>query len=667
MNCPRCQKCLGETAQFCDSCGHSRNPAHAPTEKSFSNLDTTLTSTDPLIGRVLDSKYELISLLGAGGMGAVYRARRVHIGDEAAVKVLRQELVAHEASIERFRREARAAALLHHANIVTIHDFGEGRSDGVPAFIVMELLEGESIRAILKREGKVEPTRAVLLMRDICAGVGAGHRRGIVHRDLKPDNVMVLPPSDDRGREIVKVVDFGIAKLRDLASVSTLTETGSVLGTAYYMSPEQCRGQHLDSRSDVYSLGVMFYEMLAGTPPFVAATMTGVVAKHLTEAPPPLGEPLGIPASLEELVMRSLAKNPDERPVDARELARQLQTVINPQGQSTLSQVPALTTRASDPPAPSLKGQRRFASLAQKHRRRIALGSVVLLIVLALAVGVFKLFHYSQARPGANIETTSSERSSVAVGKGIYWQMSQDERGQFVGKQSERISAMLGPNPYSFDQGSVDKIKQELDKFVARKDSLSTDIFKESLRPMYSRASVYAPFIIQAFNERRVPAIIGLYIAMIETEYHPCSEGQFGGKGLFAFAAETGLKYGLDPKDRCDPRANSRAAARYTDDLISEFGSDSASVTLVLLSYNRGEEGVRNDLHRLVALGNRERSFWALAVNEDKLDERFRTNGIRYVPTFFAAAIIGENPQAFDLHTQPLSSYAEVKNQPNAH
>lgn len=263
-------------------------------------------------------------------------------------------------------------------------------------------------------------------------------------------------------------------------------------------------------------------------------------------------------------------------------------------------------------------------------------------------------------------EITGSEKSDLPNGIGkIYWQMSQDERALFIAKQTERISAMLGPNPYRFDQRSLDRIRQELDNYAGRKDSLSPELFKEGLRPLYSRASIYAPFIIQAFNERRVPAIIGLYIAMIETEYHPCSEGQFGGKGLFGFSSSTALRYGMDQNDRCDPDMSSRAAARFIDDLMSEFGSDSASITLVLLSYNRGEGTVRNDLHKLLAIGNRERSFWALAVNEDKLDEQFRRSGIRYVPTFFAAAIIGENPQAFGLEIQSLSSYGEAKPEPN--
>lgn len=411
MNCPQCQKSLGDEAPFCDRCGHNINLPHGPTQENFSSLDTTLAFIDPLIGRVLDSKYEILSRLGTGGMGAVYRVRRVHIGDEVAVKVLHQKLVARETAIERFRREARAAAMLHHANIVTIHDFGEGRSHDIPAFIVMELLEGESLRAILKREGKIEPKRAVLLMQDICAGVGAGHRRGIIHRDLKPDNVMVLPLSDDRGREIVKVVDFGIARLRDLIGVSTLTETGNVLGTAHYISPEQCRGEELDSRSDVYSLGAMFYEMVAGRPPFVAATMAGIIGKHLTEAPPPLDKTLNIHPSLEDVVMRSMAKNPAERPVDALELASQLQIAINPtsQSQSFEYQASASSLRVSHPPAPSLDTADRVSTLGGNNKRRIALGSVALLIAVALAISAFSSYNVlkSSAALTVRLNTTA--------------------------------------------------------------------------------------------------------------------------------------------------------------------------------------------------------------------------------------------------------------------
>ena len=226
MICPRCQHSLRDTAQFCDGCGLSLDAFNTPTEQlNLDGQDSPAPIDDPLVGRLLDSKYELVARLGEGGMGAVYRARRLHIGDEVAVKILLKQYVASAGAIERFRREARAAALLRHPNAVAIYDFGEAPGEDVPAYIVMELVEGISLRELIRREGKLAPARAVSLIRDICAGVGAAHKRNIVHRDLKPDNIIVLPPQDVDERETVKVVDFGIAKLRDVQTELSLTQS----------------------------------------------------------------------------------------------------------------------------------------------------------------------------------------------------------------------------------------------------------------------------------------------------------------------------------------------------------------------------------------------------------------------------------------------------------
>jgi serine/threonine-protein kinase len=277
---------------------------------------------------VLDGKYEVVAPLGAGGMGAVYLARRVLIGDEVAVKVLHARFINNETLVERFRREARAAAQLHHPNVVTIHDYGEARGREGFAYIVMELVRGEPLRDLLRREGRLSAARAVSLMRGVCAGVGAAHRRGIVHRDLKPDNVIVVPADEDDPVEHVKVVDFGIAKLRDMAADATLTHAGAVVGTPNYMSPEQCKGESLDARADVYSLGAMLYEMLAGSPPFNAPSISGLIIKHVTEPPPPVPRDLQVPAALQDAIARSLSKDPDARQRDATEFARDIQAAL---------------------------------------------------------------------------------------------------------------------------------------------------------------------------------------------------------------------------------------------------------------------------------------------------------------------------------------------------
>jgi eukaryotic-like serine/threonine-protein kinase len=327
--CAACELFLNKEAMFCSECG---SPLTLPGSKGahpyyetnyYSSLPTIrLTNPDPLIGHVIDGKYELQAKLGAGGMSVVYRARRVHIGDDVAVKILTGRFVKDDAALARFRREARAAAMLRHPNVITIHDFGETDDEHAPAFIVMEFVRGTPLSELLKTEDHFSVARGVRLMRGICAGVGAAHRQGVVHRDLKPENILVVAPDDIFELESIRVVDFGLAKLLADAGAAS---TGSVVGTPYYMSPEQCLGEPLDARSDVYSLGVMFYEMLSGKRPFVAETVSGVINRHLSEPPPPFDESLKIPRRVSLVIMHALAKDPDHRPQTATELARQMQ------------------------------------------------------------------------------------------------------------------------------------------------------------------------------------------------------------------------------------------------------------------------------------------------------------------------------------------------------
>jgi len=328
--CPPCELFLNKEAMFCSECGSPLtlpgSGTHPYYESHFySSLPTVrLKNPDPLIGHTIDGKYQLVARLGEGGMSVVYRARRVHIGDDVAVKILTDKYVKDDAALARFRREARAAAMLRHPNVITIHDFGETDDDHAPAFIVMEFIKGTPLRELLRSEDHFSVERGVRLMRGICAGVGAAHRQGVVHRDLKPENILVVAPDDDFEVESVRVVDFGLAKLLADAGAAS---SGSIVGTPFYMSPEQCLGEPLDARSDVYSLGAMFYEMLSGKKPFEAETVSGVINRHLYEPPPPLPPALGIPRRVSIGIMHALAKDPDDRPQNATDLARQMQLV----------------------------------------------------------------------------------------------------------------------------------------------------------------------------------------------------------------------------------------------------------------------------------------------------------------------------------------------------
>lgn len=327
--CAACELFLNKEAMFCANCGSPLTlpgpGTHPYYDDHFNSALPTvrLVNPDPLIGHKIDGKYELLARLGEGGMSVVYRARRVHIGDDVAVKILTGKFVKDDAALARFRREARAAAMLRHPNVITIHDFGETDDALAPAYIVMEFVRGTPLRELLHSEDHFSVERGLRLMRGICAGVGSAHRQGVVHRDLKPENILVVAPDDDFEVESVRVVDFGLAKL--LADAGTAT--GAVVGTPYYMSPEQCLGEPLDARSDVYSLGAMFYEMLSGKRPFEAETVSGLISRHLQEPPPPFDFSLGIPRRVSMGIMHALAKDPDDRPQSATELARQMQLV----------------------------------------------------------------------------------------------------------------------------------------------------------------------------------------------------------------------------------------------------------------------------------------------------------------------------------------------------
>jgi eukaryotic-like serine/threonine-protein kinase len=316
LQCPRCARQYPDDVHVC-------TVDFTPLQADMTIADVPV---DPLIGKTFDGKYRLDQRLGGGGMGTVYRAQHLLIDRPVAVKVLSQRFVGDETAQHRFRREARAAGRVHHPNAVTVTDFGA--SDRY-LYIVMELLEGQTLRDLLAREGPLDAARSVSIMLQTAAAVGAAHDGGLIHRDLKPANIFIEQRANSPA--VVKVLDFGLAKfaVEEQADddYQTLTQVGTLIGTPRYMSPEQCSGTgKLTPASDVYSLGIILYEMLSGAVPFTAETPLAIALRHVSEAPQPLREIVpSVPEKLEAIVARALAKNPPHRFADANEFRRELQ------------------------------------------------------------------------------------------------------------------------------------------------------------------------------------------------------------------------------------------------------------------------------------------------------------------------------------------------------
>src|SRR5215467_8857359 len=274
-----------------------------------------MSASDTLIGRTFDTRYVIERKLGSGGMADVYLAEDQELGRRVALKLLDDRHSSDEQFVERFRREAQSAAGLNHPSIVSVFD--RGHAEGT-YYIAMEFLDGRTLKELLIRNGPTPIPIAIDYARQILGALSFAHRHGIVHRDIKPHNIIVRPD----GR--LKVTDFGIAR----SGASQMTEAGSIVGTAQYLSPEQARGARVDPRSDIYSLGIVLYEMLTGHVPFTGDTAVEIAMKHLSEVPePPSKLRPDVPHDLDAVVMRALAKDPEQRYGSAEEMDADLARV----------------------------------------------------------------------------------------------------------------------------------------------------------------------------------------------------------------------------------------------------------------------------------------------------------------------------------------------------
>jgi eukaryotic-like serine/threonine-protein kinase len=371
--------------------------------------------SDRLIGQIIAERYQILSVLGEGGMGRVYRAEHVRMGRKSAVKVLSPNMALSADAITRFNREAANASRINHPNVAQIYDFGETR-DGM-LYLAMELVEGETLRSLIQRNGPLPMRRAADLARQVADALGAAHYLGIVHRDLKPDNILLTRYHD--GADWVKVVDFGIAKTvqgsgGENRGGKTVTTAGVSLGTPDYMSPEQLAGERLDARTDLYSLGLVLFNMLTANLPYPRVTSKETLVRRLTSRPQTLAEvaPWGQwPPQLQAVLDRALAPEPEDRYASVRELGREVLAASiagatvrlpTPSGRYTLGPTEPIAT-----PVP----RTRAGTRAPARRRSLVVAGALIVV----AAGVAGAFVAMRQRGGKSLETMPAVATALAA------------------------------------------------------------------------------------------------------------------------------------------------------------------------------------------------------------------------------------------------------------
>ena len=301
--CPICERSYGDEAEVCEVDGAA--------------LRVSGLRQDTLVGKIIKGRYRVLKKLGEGGMGTVYLAEQVAISRKVALKLLNPDYARDQEFVRRFRQEAKLAASLNHRNVITVFDFDQ--ADDGSLYIVMEYADGKSLGEVI-REGPMDVARALRLGLQIAEGLGAAHRTGVIHRDIKPENIMVVGEGEE-----VKLMDFGIARLRDTGTATRMTRSGTIMGTPAYMAPEQIEGGEVSESTDIYAFGIVLYEMLSGEVPFKAPTPSAVLIKHLQEVAVPLRKVRKeVPPSVERVVIKALEKSPERRQKNMEEIVEWL-------------------------------------------------------------------------------------------------------------------------------------------------------------------------------------------------------------------------------------------------------------------------------------------------------------------------------------------------------
>jgi len=427
---------------------------------------------DSVIGTVVGERYKILERIGEGGMGAVYKAEHTLMKKIVAVKLLHSELGRLDEVAKRFEREAQSASRLNHQHIIQVTDFGRMPTTGA-LFLVMEFLQGESLASAIKRGGRLPPARALGITRQMLSALEHAHAEGVVHRDLKPENVMLvvrqtIPPVD-----FVKILDFGIAKMSDDAPTGAdkpLTQAGVVFGTPDYMSPEQAMGDRIDGRTDLYSTGVILFEMLTGQKPFAGKSHVEIISQHLTKTAPSLravAPNAAIPGALEQVVRRALAKKRDERFKSATEFLSAIEMV----GEVTN---PGIRPRAPSKPiiAPLLQRIPPLLDRLPPQTRRL-----VPVFAIAFVALVFVIFAVRGLRRGPASTPPPPKPAEPAVAR--YTQLAEEALSQGdLAKARIILTEQLAKHPEAarvhYLMGNVD--------FLERKPDAGLDAYREAIR-----------------------------------------------------------------------------------------------------------------------------------------------------------------------------------------
>jgi serine/threonine protein kinase len=391
--CPRCGTEYPANARFCETDGTALRDAAGGTD---------------LEGSIVADRYLILKKIGEGGMGRVYLAEHVKMGRKSALKVLHPGMVKNLDAITRFNREAANASRISHLNVAAVYDFGE-TSEGL-IYLAMEFVDGESLTSVIEKNGPLPPRRTAEIVRQTSEALAVAHEVGLVHRDLKPDNILLVPTRE--GGDLVKVVDFGIAKAADDNNSQKVTKTGHVIGTPDYMSPEQFAGDPLDGRTDIYSLGLVAFNMLTGRLPFPSESARESLIMRLTDAPLSLRDVsphVDWPDELQEVIEKSLARDPDRRYQSASEFGRAFQQAV--------SRMPETAAHRPSPSdvriVPPTRVVRHSGEIVKQEDRYVSTVGLLATLVVILTLTTVMANRDSTVQPVAAVD--SSARSKVAI------------------------------------------------------------------------------------------------------------------------------------------------------------------------------------------------------------------------------------------------------------